>query len=66
MRNIVLGGLAAMALGLLFIPAASAAPAAGFALDRGANATTLVDEVRVCRYRRVCSRGRCWSRRVCW
>lgn len=65
MRNIVLGGLAAIALGLLIAPAATAAPADGGAIRNAARSASIVYEVP-CAMRRVCNRRGCVTRRVCW
>jgi hypothetical protein len=66
MRKMILGILSAAAFGLMIAPAAIAAPAEGLAIQRGANAATLLEEVRYCRVRRWCRGGRCWVRRRCW
>ena len=66
MRKLILRVLSATALGLMIAPAAIAAPAEGLAIQRGANAATLLEEVRYCRVRRWCNRRGCWVRRRCW
>ena len=66
MRKLILRVLSATALGLMIAPAAIAAPAEGLAIQRGANAATLLEEVRYCRVRRWCNRRVCWVRRRCW
>ena len=57
MRKLVLGVLSAAALGLMIAPAATAAPADGLAIKRGANAATLLEDVRWCRTRRWAAGG---------
>ena len=66
MRKLILGVLSAAALGLMIAPAAIAAPAEELAIQRGANAATLLEDVRWCRVRRWCNRRGCWVRRRCW
>ena len=66
MRKQILRVLSATGLGLMIAPAAIAAPAEGLAIQRGANAATLLEEVRYCRVRRWCNRRGCWVRRRCW
>lgn len=65
MRNIVLGSLAAIALGLLIVPSATAAPADPAAVRSAAKSASIVHEVP-CAMRRFCNRRGCWTRRVCW
>ncbi|MFD2184751.1 hypothetical protein [Rhodoplanes azumiensis] len=65
MRNIVPGGLAAIALGLLLAPVAMAAPTGGTAIQSAAKSASIVHAVP-CAMRRVCNRRGCWTRRVCW
>lgn len=66
MRKLVLAALAATAFGLMIGPSAIAAPVSGSAIQSGANAATLLEDIRWCRVRRWCNRRGCWVRRRCW
>jgi acid phosphatase class B len=66
MRRLFLAVVSAAAFGLLIAPSAIAAPANGPAIQSGANAATLIEDVRVCRVRRWCNRRGCFVRRRCW
>lgn len=65
MRTIILSSIFALALALLGMAGASAAPVSGNALGNAADQNPIVHQVP-CAWRRVCGRRGCVSRRVCW
>lgn len=66
MRKLALVVLSAATLGLMVVPSAVAAPINGSAIQQGANAASLLEDIRYCRTRRWCNRRGCFWRRRCW
>lgn len=66
MRKLVIAVLSAAALGVMIVPSANAAPINGAAIQQGAGALSLLQDVRYCRTRRWCNRRGCYWRRRCW
>jgi hypothetical protein len=64
-RAVALAILAALSIGLVGAPAASAASATGAVIGEAAKATSPIFQVP-CRFRRVCNRYGCRSVRRCW